>query len=237
MPVRQSFSSPSSIASMKAYSASWLLLPLLLLLLAAAAAVMVNEGSGDTALGSLKNSGTVEAVEGMVARIFADRFDHFATPFEFRMLGEERVWRHAAALLFHRGSSWWISISGTTASELGAGLGFYLREIANMTFGWKRGGGNHIRVPPKGQAWPKVGVQTLSRRRNTPWSYMMNVCTHSYSLVWYSWKEWEAFLDWMSSSGINLFLALTGQEEVQYKVFSNLGSRKTFANGSMALPF
>ena len=30
-------------------------------------------------------------------------------------------------------------------------------------------------------------------RRNTPWSYIMNVCTHSYSLVWYGWAEWEAF--------------------------------------------
>jgi alpha-N-acetylglucosaminidase len=51
----------------------------------------------------------------------------------------------------------------------------------------------------------------------------MNVCTHSYSLVWYSWNDWSTFLDWMSLSGINLFLAMTGQEEVQYKVFQKLG--------------
>lgn len=37
-----------------------------------------------------------------------------------------------------------------------------------------------------------------SRRRNTPWSYIMNVCTHSYSLVWYGWSDWEEFIDWMS---------------------------------------
>ena len=23
----------------------------------------------------------------------------------------------------------------------------------------------------------------------------MNVCTHSYSLVWYGWAEWTAFID------------------------------------------
>jgi alpha-N-acetylglucosaminidase len=38
----------------------------------------------------------------------------------------------------------------------------------------------------------------------------MNVCTHSYSLVWYGWKEWEAFIDWMALSGINNYLAETG---------------------------
>lgn len=50
-----------------------------------------------------------------------------------------------------------------------------------------------------------------------------NVCTHSYSLVWYDWPQWEAFIDWMALSGVNMALAMTGQEEVQYKVFAQLG--------------
>ena len=44
---------------------------------------------------------------------------------------------------------------------------------------------------------------------------MMNVVTHSYSFVWYSWADWERLIDWMALSGINLVLATTGQEEVQ----------------------
>jgi hypothetical protein len=51
----------------------------------------------------------------------------------------------------------------------------------------------------------------------------MNVCTHSYSLVWYDWAAWERFIDWMALSGINFALAMTGQEEVQYKVMTALG--------------
>ena len=51
----------------------------------------------------------------------------------------------------------------------------------------------------------------------------MNVCTHSYSLVWYDWNHWTAFIDWMALSGINMALAMTGQEEVQYKVFQKYG--------------
>ena len=51
----------------------------------------------------------------------------------------------------------------------------------------------------------------------------MNVCTHSYSLVWYDWDDWQSLIDNMALRGINMVLALTGQEEIQYKVFSKLG--------------
>jgi alpha-N-acetylglucosaminidase len=50
-----------------------------------------------------------------------------------------------------------------------------------------------------------------------------NVCTHSYSLVWYDWPAWQAYIDWAALSGINHMLAMTGQEEVAYRVFSAYG--------------
>eukprot|EP01127_Copromyxa_protea_P020347 TRINITY_DN6809_c0_g1_i1.p1 TRINITY_DN6809_c0_g1~~TRINITY_DN6809_c0_g1_i1.p1 ORF type:complete len:867 (-),score=166.22 TRINITY_DN6809_c0_g1_i1:45-2645(-) len=112
-----------------------------------------------------------------------------------------------------------IKILGTSASELTAAIGVYFREFCNMTIGWPRGGGSNIFKPI---TWPSVG-SVVSKQRIVPWSYMMNVCTHSYSLVWYSEEDWSNFIDWMALSGINLALALTGQEEVQYKVFSQLG--------------
>ena len=46
------------------------------------------------------------------------------------------------------------------------------------------------------------------------------MCTHSYSLVWYDWAAWERFIDWQALSGINHVLSMTGQEEVQWKVFT-----------------
>jgi hypothetical protein len=48
----------------------------------------------------------------------------------------------------------------------------------------------------------------------------MNVCTHSYTLVWYTWQQWSVFIDWLALSGINMVYGLTGQEEVQWRVFS-----------------
>ena len=49
--------------------------------------------------------------------------------------------------------------------------------------------------------------------------------------MWYSWEDWEAFIDWMALSGINHFLGMTGQEEVQYKVFRQFGLNDTTIRG------
>jgi hypothetical protein len=72
--------------------------------------------------------------------------------------------------------------------------------------GWPRGGGSHLTLPT---TWPLLG-SAVTRARIVPWSYIMNVCTHSYSLVWYTWDQWSAFIDWMALSGFNLALGLTG---------------------------
>ena len=103
-----------------------------------------------------------------------------------------------------------VAITGTTASELTGGVGIYLREYANMTFGWPRGGGNRVFTP---SPWPRVGAP-VSRARSVPYSHITQVCTHSYTLVWHDWAAWEKFIDWMALVGHNSIIAPTGQEEV-----------------------
>ena len=110
-------------------------------------------------------------------------------------------------------------ITGTTASEVTAGLGYYLREYCNMTIGWNRGGGTYVRIPNK---WPRIGSSTIiSKSRSVPWSHVTQVCTHSYTLVWHDWAEWEQFIDWMALSGHNSIVAPTGQEEIQYQILTH----------------
>ena len=48
--------------------------------------------------------------------------------------------------------------------------------------------------------------------------YYQNVCTVSYSFVWYQWEDWEKQLDWMALHGINLPLAFNGQEAIFQRV-------------------
>jgi hypothetical protein len=112
-----------------------------------------------------------------------------------------------------------IHIAGSTASELSAGLGYYLREFVNATWGWPRGGGSRF---PRPTSWPPIG-RVIVQPRLTPVSWTMNVCTHSYTLLWNNFSQWEQFIDWAALSGINMLYALTGQEEIQYKTLAGFG--------------
>uniref|UniRef100_A0A8B9PGP1 Alpha-N-acetylglucosaminidase n=1 Tax=Apteryx owenii TaxID=8824 RepID=A0A8B9PGP1_APTOW len=53
--------------------------------------------------------------------------------------------------------------------------------------------------------------------------YYQNVCTQSYSYVWWDWARWEKEIDWMALSGINLVLAFVGQEAIWQRVYLSLG--------------
>merc|ERR1712166_1184199 len=183
------------------------------------ALVLLLASSGSTAdspVAPYVNLGTVAAVQQLLARQLPGAQSHFSLAINTTgCAGGVQAPCFEISDIDGGGTR----VSGTGAAELASGVGYYLREHCNMVIGWKRGGGSNMFIP---HTWPKVGA-TVSVRRNTPWSYMMNVCTHSYSLVWYSWSEWQEFLDWMALSGINLFLGMTGQEEIQYKVFRKYG--------------
>ena len=118
-------------------------------------------------------------------------------------------------------------VVASSVSELSYGVGYYLRYYCNVTLGWDRVGGSVRNVSlissdtttttttttttansstDQDWHWPVVS-QPIQKYRRVPWSYLMNVCTHSYSLVWYDWSAWEAFLDWASLMGINNVLA------------------------------
>lgn len=166
-----------------------------------------------------KPIGTVQAVKALLERVVPGSSGHFDLALDKGALCRGGL----PCYTMETSADGKLKITGTSASELSAAVGYYFRQYCNMTIGWPRGGGSRVFLPKK---WPRVSVK-VTRQRNTPWSYIMNVCTHSYSLVWYGWREWEAFIDWMALSGINLNLAMTGQEEVQYKVFRQLGLNDT----------
>lgn len=67
-------------------------------------------------------------------------------------------------------------VTGTTASEVAAGVGVYLREWCGMTIGWTRGGGRHVFTP---SSWPAIG-RNLTRARSVPYSHVTQVCQMHY---------------------------------------------------------
>eukprot|EP01047_Picozoa_sp_COSAG01_P034688 COSAG01_NODE_2617_length_7374_cov_7.663505_4_plen_342_part_00 len=115
-----------------------------------------------------------------------------------------------------------VSVAASSMSGLTYGIGYYTRFSCGLTVGWTRGGGSHTAA----ESWPCHGAETLKpvqMSRAVPYTYEDNVCTHSYSYVWYGEKEWTAHIDWMALQGVNVFLAMTGQEEIQYKAFRKFG--------------
>jgi alpha-N-acetylglucosaminidase len=109
-----------------------------------------------------------------------------------------------------------IRIRGNTGVDLASGLNCYLKKYCNSQF---TDIDSQIRLP---KTLPRLKKPELVR---TPYKYryFFNVCTFGYTMPWWGWKQWERQIDWMAMNGINLPLAITGQEEIWYEVYMDLG--------------
>lgn len=52
--------------------------------------------------------------------------------------------------------------------------------------------------------------------------YYQNVCTHSYSYSFWTWKEWRKHIDWIALNGITLTLA-PFQEDIWTEIYKEYG--------------
>lgn len=108
-----------------------------------------------------------------------------------------------------------VLLRGSNGVEVASALSWYLNEYCNTTFDWSN---YEILLPDAGAPLPLP--QAASRARYTNYTYYLNVCTFGYSLVWKDWSYWQKHIDWMAMQGINLPLALAGQEKVIVNTFS-----------------
>ena len=110
-----------------------------------------------------------------------------------------------------------IAIGGNNANSMAVGLNYYLKYYCHVNIGWF--------------AWDKGTMPKTLPRVETPVRhdarvpkrFFLNYCTYGYTMPWWNWKEWEHFIDWMALNGINLPLAITGQESIWYQVWTELG--------------
>ena len=99
-----------------------------------------------------------------------------------------------------------IAVAASSMSELTYGIGHYARFSCGLTVGWARGGGSYA---ARNQSWPCHGaapLEKVTKARAVPYSYEDNVCTHSYSYVWYDADQWTAHIDWMALQGVRPYL-------------------------------
>ena len=66
--------------------------------------------------------------------------------------------------------------------------------------------------------------------------FYQNVCTYSYSYVWWDWARWEFEIDWMALNGINLVYAHTAAEAIWQKVYLDMGFTQTEIDNFFAGP-
>ncbi|KAG0296885.1 hypothetical protein BGZ96_008240 [Linnemannia gamsii] len=115
-----------------------------------------------------------------------------------------------------------IAIEGATLSALGAGLNHYLKQVCKVEMTWSGDRFDQLPVvPPLIPA--EAGVDGIVRASFVPWRYYMNVVTFGYSFAFWDWKRWQRELDWMMLTGINMALAMVGQEYVIRKFYETQG--------------
>ena len=82
----------------------------------------------------------------------------------------------------------------------------------------------------------KINVESRVKNR-----FFLNYCTFGYTMPWWHWEDWERFIDWMALNGINLPLAITGQEAIWYNVWKDLGMSdeqiRSYFTGPAHLPW
>lgn len=109
-----------------------------------------------------------------------------------------------------------IVLRGNNGVAIAAALYQYLQQECHIQFTW-----NDTALPiPALLPRPKTKTHT-----NTVYDYRyyLNYCTFNYSMSWWDWKRWEKEIDWMALHGINMPLAITGEEYTWYLVYKEMG--------------
>ena len=109
-----------------------------------------------------------------------------------------------------------VVIRGNSWVNIASGLNWYLKYYAGVHLSWNQ---MQAKLPAK------LPAVTKKERRETYLSlrYDFNYCTFSYSMAFWDWKRWEKEIDWMALHGVNLPLAIVGEECVWRNMLLKLG--------------
>ena len=109
-----------------------------------------------------------------------------------------------------------IVIKGNDGVAIASGLYYYLKEILHCQITWN---GVNLKLP---QTLPRI-TEPISKESPYEYRYYLNYCTFNYTMSWWDWERWEKEIDWMALHGINMPLAITGQEYVWDQVYRSYG--------------
>jgi alpha-N-acetylglucosaminidase len=127
-----------------------------------------------------------------------------------------------------------VTVRGSSGVAIASGINWYLQDRCRCDVSWC---GDQLHLPdPLPHVEGKVRKTAHFKDR-----YFLNYCAFSYTTAWWDWHQWERMIDWMALHGINMPLAVTGQEAVWQSVGRKLGlsdaDMNRFLAGPAFLPF
>ncbi|HTI58416.1 alpha-N-acetylglucosaminidase [Mucilaginibacter sp.] len=109
-----------------------------------------------------------------------------------------------------------IILRGNNVLSIASALNYYLKNYCFCDIGWN---GTNLNIPV---VLPPVKTRV---HKTTPYTYRyyLNYCTFNYSMSWWDWDRWQKEIDWMALNGINMPLAITGEEAIWQDVYKSMG--------------
>lgn len=128
-----------------------------------------------------------------------------------------------------------VVIGGNNALAMAVGLNRYLKKYCLTTVSW------YADVAVELPATLPTQVETERATARVPQRFFLNYCTLGYTMPFWKWRDWERMIDWMALNGVNMPLAITGQEAVWRNVWRKLGMTdsevKSYFTGPVYLPW
>lgn len=109
-----------------------------------------------------------------------------------------------------------IVLRGNNGLSVASALNYYLKNYCFCDIGWN---GTNLKLP----ATLPLVKGTIHKATPYQYRYYLNYCTYNYSMAWWDWERWQKEIDWMALNGINLPLAITGEEAVWQNVYKSMG--------------
>jgi len=109
-----------------------------------------------------------------------------------------------------------IIIRGNSWVNIAVGVNWYLKHYAGIHLSWNN---MTAKIPTH------LPCVSKKERHETDLKlrYDFNYCTFSYSMAFWDWNRWQKEIDWMALHGINMPLAIVGEECVWRNMLLKLG--------------
>ncbi len=167
--------------------------------------IFVNFGCIDNSKNLTTN---LNPIDGLVKRIAPNHTDKFI----FEKL--ENITEDIFELTSEKNK---IIISGNNYNSMAVGFNYYLKNYCNTYVSWYAN--DKIEISDE---LPLISKK-ITKSARVENRFFLNYCTFGYTMPWWQWKDWERFIDWMALNGINMPLAITGQEAIWYEVWKEYG--------------